>query len=411
MIRHKPASSPPRRRFLARLGPLGLWGLLGPAPFALPGCSGGVGEEGTGKAPPQDTVSVGVVTGLDESAIEVNGVSYALEAAQHADGFDDPSTADTLRLGMWVQVDGSVDPDTGRHIARRVRRRLAVRGTITAVDAANQRFTVLDNAVQWLDRTLVTGVLGADRLAAGDRVEVHGLLGSGAADIIATRIEKDPQPAGPLELRGRVDQLDTAARTFFLGGRKVAYGSATVTLRSSLVDGLAVRVAAAAPPDAADPTAAWAVERLATDQPLPDNLAFFYAEGTVSDWAAGPLFRLEALPVDARSADGRAQVQTDGQRVAAVGALVGGTLVARVVTVVQPGEPATFVVSGLVSDVASLADFRVRSVPVDASTATFTPDTLRDRLLAATAADRLRVRVRGTVQGRRLQATSVVALN
>ena len=53
---------------------------------------GGVGEEGTGIQPA--SASVGMVQGLSDTSLTVNGVSYAQSAANVSDGFGQPMAKD-----------------------------------------------------------------------------------------------------------------------------------------------------------------------------------------------------------------------------------------------------------------------------------------------------------------------------
>jgi hypothetical protein len=208
-----------------------------------------------------------------------------------------------------------------------------------------------------------------------------------------------PQATPSYELRGRVSLLDNALHTFTLGRRTIDYGSANITLRQALADGQIVRVSAAAAPV---PGSAWAVGKLTSDLALPDNLGFLYTEGFVESLQSGPVFELEGLAVDASSASGKAGITADGLRVAVVGALVNGKLKAKAVAVVQPGEPVVFSLSGPVTDFVSPALFRLRGVSIDASGATYIAPAS-----PAALADAVRLRVKGTVLGRRLIASQV----
>jgi hypothetical protein len=372
----------------------------------LLGACGGVGEEGTGVQPV--TISVGVLKGLDDSSVTVNGVNYARADAAVVDGFDKSLGAESLRLGMWLEVQGTIDASGERGAARTIRVRPAARGVVSAStnDAGGPAVTVLDANVRLGNGTVLEGVASAAGLAAGDVVEVHGPLAGAAGDVSASRVEKmaqPPTPQQPFELRGRVSQLDPMARTLTVGRRAVSYASAAVALRSALGNGLIVRVSAAAPPVAGQP---WVVERLVADQPLPDNLGFLYAEGIVEDLQTGPLFLLEGLGVDAVRANKKGAITANGLRVAVVGALVGGTLQAKSVAVIEPGEPVVFTLSGVVTDFVSAADFRLRGVVIDASGASYVAPASPGGL-----ANAVRLRVKGTMLGRKLIATQVEDLH
>ena len=364
---------------------------------------GGVGEEGTGIQPA--SASVGTVQGLSDTSVTVNGVSYAQSAATVSDGFGQPMAKEDLRLGMWLEVQGSIDASGTQGVAQTIRVRPAARGVVSAKGPGGLSLTVFDSTVHLDNGTVLDGTPDAASLAPGDLVEVHGPLSSVAGDVSASRVEKlHPTPQAPpsYELRGRVSLLDTAHRSFTLGRRTIDYGSASLTLRQSLANGQIVRVSAAAAPLPGTP---WAVEKLTGDLALPDNLGFLYTEGYVESLQAGPSFELEGLAVDASSASGKAGITAEGLRVAVVGALVNGKLKAKSVAVVQPGEPVVFSLSGAVTDFVSPASFRLRGVSIDASGANYLAPASPTAL-----ADALRLRVKGTVLGRRLIASQVELL-
>jgi Domain of unknown function (DUF5666) len=366
---------------------------------------GGAGTDGTG--PSENSVNVGVLSGLAEKSVTVGGVSYDSSNASVQDGFGQSVGAQALRLGMWVEVTGSIDGSTGAAQAQQIRIRPAARGRVSAVDGTALTVTVLQSSAR-VDEA-ATVIEGFDRttlLAPGDVVEVHGPLGAGSGTVEASRVERltsGLNAARPVELRGRVSALDTVARTVTVGRQPVHYGDATLTLRNTLALGQVVRVSAFAPPRT-NPPEPWRVERLTSDQALPANLGFAYAEGVSTEWASGPTFQLEALPVDATQATNRQLVTADGQRVAVIGSLVGGTLKAKSVARLQPGQPVVFVLTGQVSSYQTVADLRVRGVLVDATSAVFVGGT------AADLADGRRAKVTGTVSGQRLVATRLELL-
>jgi Domain of unknown function (DUF5666) len=361
---------------------------------------GGVGEEGTGAA--TQSVSVGVLKGIDDSSVTVNGITYERAGATLVDGFGNPLAGDSLRLGMWLEVQGDIDAKGDKGVAQSIRVRPAARGVISAKAAAGLLVNVLDSTVALGNGTVLDGVPDSDALQQGDTIEVHGPLGSVAGDVTASRVERLARPPSgtqAFELRGRVSKLNTQARTLTVGRRPVSYAQASVTLRSALIDGMVVRVSAAAAPQAGQ---AWDVNKMVADQPLPDNVGFIYAEGVVEGLQSGPLLMLEGLAVDATSANGRSAINAEGLRVAVIGSLVSGTLRAKTVAVIEPGIPVVFTLSGAVADFVSPADFRLRGVAIDASAAAYlSPAT------PASLANAVRLRVKGTILGRKLIATQV----
>ncbi len=377
------------------------WFLL--ACVVLLGC-GGAGTDGTGPSGnDKDSVNVGVATGIAEKTVTVNGVVYERRGATVSDGFGQPMSGDDLRLGMWLEVTGTVDDAAGTAVAQSIRARPAARGVVSAADGGGFTVTLLQSTARYDNAaTVVEGVDAASEIAVGDVVEVHGPLGPDSGTIEASRIERlSAAVRKPVELRGRVGNLDAAARTLTVGRQPVRYDGAALTLRQALANGQVVRVSSLVAPQSGQP---WRVERMVSDQPLPDNLGFVYAEGVTTDWATGPLFTLEGLPVNATNANNKGMVTGNGQRVAVIGSLNAGTLNAKSVARSPPGQPVVFVLSAVVNDFQSIADFRVRGVTIDATAARFVGG------VAGDVADGKRVRVTGSVGGRRLIATKVELL-
>jgi hypothetical protein len=204
-----------------------------------------------------------------------------------------------------------------------------------------------------------------------------------------------------LELRGRIRNLDFLARTLTVGNQPVRYDLAVLTLPQGLANRQVVRVSSVAAPV---PGQAWPVERMTGDQPLPESLDFIYAEGVTADWVRGPTFTLDGIPVDATKANRAGVITGNGLRVSVIGSLSQGRIMATSVALSEPGKPLAFVLNSAVTDFKSIASFRVRDVEVDATRATFEGGS------AADVADKRRVRVTGTLSGRKLMATRVQIL-
>lgn len=383
-----------------------LWLACACAAWLLTSCGGGggVGEGGTGGS---RIYSSGQVTALSDTAVGVSGVEYDRREALVVDGFGQETAAGRLALGAWVEVEGSTS-DAGRSgTAQTIRLQPAARGLVTATDSQSRQITVLGSSVGYADGTVLEGVDLAADVRLGDFVEVHGALGDDVSTVQASRIEKleSPQanggasPGGQrFELKGAVGQLNLQAQTMSVGGQPVSFGRAQITLKAALAAGRVVRVSAAAPP-ATD--GVWAVDRVIDDRVLAGDLPWVYAEGVVSQWASGPVFALEGLPVDARLAERRSKVTGNGLRVAVVGSLESGVLQAKAVTVGEPGEPVVFTVSGLVKKFNGVADFRISGVAINASKAQVSGGSV------AALGNGSKVRVKGQVRGQALMATSL----
>jgi len=365
----------------------------------LTACGGGVGEDGTGA--PVKATSVGVVTGISADSITVNDRTYALSAsAQVSDAMVGPLSVADIQPGMWVQVQGQTDVNGDAAEAQAIQLIPSVRGQITEVGAGQTTLTVLDTTVSLDSNTLVSGQSSL-ALQVGDTVEVHGLLNASLGLITATRVAVVSGASADTELRGKVTELTTS--TMKVGGRLVSFAQASIALPKGLIEGMVVRVSSHIAPVQGQ---IWVLDRVlpSQDLDLSVNAAFAYVEGYVDDWGAGPVFKLDGLPVSATGANGRMAVTQNGQRVAVIGALQGGRLIAKSVAIVNPGVATHFTLFGDISGFISVAEFKVRSVQIDASLASYTVGD------ASQLKDGVRVRVDGTVQGRAIMATKMKIL-
>lgn len=111
-----------------------------------------------------------------------------------------------------------------------------VRGTVQGLDPAAAMF-LLDGTRVGFGSAKVTG-----SLAEGVSVEVQGLLAGGAITASQVRVETPAQggPQGEAELRGRLSNLDAAAKTFSLLAFTIDFSQASVL--GSLANGEAVQV-------------------------------------------------------------------------------------------------------------------------------------------------------------------------
>ena len=202
----------------------------GGAPIGTPNPPGG------GGTPPPDPL-LGINGGGAWNAfgplstfgsIVVIGVRYAVDDAQFLVN-GQPATQADLAQGQVVFVVGDVDEGglTGR--AERVIYEHNVRGSVTAIDLAARRLTVLGQQVQVGVDTLFGPSIPPEGLAAlvvGDAVTVSGFVDS-SGHVAATRVDRDAAP-GTAEVRGPVSGLDVAATRFQVNGLAVDYGSAVL---------------------------------------------------------------------------------------------------------------------------------------------------------------------------------------
>ncbi len=195
----------------------------------LAACGGGT--DGTGGTPPNPgptsvITSAGALTKTSAPGITVNNIRFDDGAATIGD--DRGRTRASLATGMVVKLRGRSD-DNVNGTAERIELENEVRGAIASVNAAAspQSFVVAGLTVLVDSQTVYANVAGFGGLAAGLRVEVHGLRD--ATNLLrATRVEVVAAGDGLDEIRGPVSAINTTAKTFTLNGTQtVNYGGAT----------------------------------------------------------------------------------------------------------------------------------------------------------------------------------------
>jgi hypothetical protein len=192
------------------------------------GGGGGSDEDATGGIDRGGvTIAQGTINGF--GSVIVNGVHYSTGSATITVD-DQPGTESDLRVGQVVRVEGTVDAGGTTGTARSISYDDDVEGPVQSIDLATARFVVLGQTVQVgagtsFDDSIVPRSL--DGLQVGDRVEVSGLVGSDGM-IAATRVELRTGTA-PVEVKGAVASVDTAARRFSINQLQVDYAAATLT--------------------------------------------------------------------------------------------------------------------------------------------------------------------------------------
>jgi Domain of unknown function (DUF5666) len=297
------------RRLSAALGALVAAGLL------LASC-GGVGEDGSGAAPP-DTLTTGVVNGF--GSVIVGGVRFDVSGADIVvDGAAGRSQAD-LRVGMVVEVTGTLAADGASGGATRVVYESLLRGTIDDLPAA-RTVRVLGQSVVIDDTTVFAGAAGADDLRAGDRLQVSGFR-SPDGSLKATFVSRE-SGTGDLQLTAFVTSV--AGNIVRLAGLDVSIANATLVgvTAPSLAPGQLVRAVLQAPPVAG---AAVATRLTLIDTRLSDALRKLQVQGIVAQWdAAAGQFKLNGLTVQVNAntqyQDGTVADLANGARVEVSGA-------------------------------------------------------------------------------------------
>ena len=306
------------------------------------GCGGSVGVGGTG------AYASGPVDGF--GSIFVGGIEFDDTTASVIDDDGAPSTRAALRLGMGTEVDsgalgGTADAPTAT--ATSIRMVAEVVGLAHAIDAANGTLTVFDQAVKVDDLTVFDAALpnGLASVADGAALRVHGALDAAVGVYKATRIE----PAAALtayKVRGTVKDLDTAMRTFRIGGALFSYSSA----QPLLVPDAFVRVSADITPVAGR----WVVANVAAGARVLPDLDQARLRGPVTAFTSETSFSVNGQPVDARNAirTGPPGAVALGVSVVVDGAVQSGVLVARSVRLDnQGGAQGNFVLKGAIESV------------------------------------------------------------
>ena len=211
------------------------------ATLALAACGGGGGDQ-VNTHPvlpsPMSTVYSGPISGF--GSVIVNGMRFETVGASLSDDDGSPVRLQDLALGMSVNIDGTVDDNTGRGRAKSLSLVHGNTGAITSIDRSSQTITVMGLIIKTNTATAYKNVASFSALAVGDAVEVYGTLQSDNT-VLATLIEKE---TGTYTNRavGRVSNLDTNAKTFKIGSLVVNYGTATVI--GTLAEGRQIRVTA-----------------------------------------------------------------------------------------------------------------------------------------------------------------------
>ncbi|MEJ8812198.1 DUF5666 domain-containing protein [Variovorax ureilyticus] len=355
----------------------------------------GVGSGGTGVST-ADATGIGSVDGA--GSILVNGVRYNTDGAIVA--LDD---VPGLQLGMTAKVVGPFDTDLTSGNAKRVESSIDLRGPVSAVDAQHASFTILGTTVTTDEATVWADAPGVADVAAGATLQVWGL--PAAPGILrATRVEV--HASGTPILTGVVQNLDIAARRFRIGSYAIDYGQAPVTGGNGglpFANGVLVRVRAntvGAGLLVASAVQGWYPPPTATGTAL-------QLGGVVTDFAGLGSLHVLGIPVDASAAKvsgGPPQSVGNGVRVIIGGALSNGVLQAntlKIRLVPGTGGQPSFSLTGPISTFASIADFRIKGQPIDASR----PGVI---FLNGSAAN-LGAQVRVTVEGSRVAGGVLIA--
>jgi hypothetical protein len=298
----------------------------------LAACGGG-GDSSSNSPTESATAFVeGPISGF--GSIIVNGVRYDDSTAAVLDDDDVSHGRDALKLGMMVAIDATqVDRAAGSGQALRIRFGSEIVGPVERVDLAADTLVLLGQTVRITATTVFDDSLsgGLAGLAVGRVLEVHALFDAASGQYVATRVEDDDD-ARTYQLRGTVANLDTAARSFTLGGARISYaGLAAADVPASLANGQRVRARLQTTPVAGQ----WVAVALRSGQRKLGDRDEAELQGTITAFTSTAAFEVNGVPVNAASArfpDGSAGVVL-GARVEVEGHMLDGVLVAQEVDI------------------------------------------------------------------------------
>ena len=345
--------------------------------LALLTSCGGVDSGGTGSS-----IAYGSVNGL--GSIIVNGVRFDESAASISDEDGQVVGRDRLQLGVMTSVEGTgiVSTANERHAtAHRVRIFSELIGPIGAIDAAAQIIEVLGQTVRITPATVFGDALpaGLSNLQVGMVVEVYARPDPATGRYAATRIELRPG-ATSYVVRGKLDGVDTTARTFSIGALVVDYSRLRAADVANVVLGNTVRVRLETLPSGG----VWrAVSVSAGQRPIADGEEATI-EGRISAFESLQRFSVDGVPVDATASsfpDGTGAIGL-GARVSVEGSAMGGVVYAKEVHVEDDEDESdsSFEIHGTIEALDSIGKVLiVRGVEVDFSgTVKFENGTISD---------------------------------
>ena len=326
---------------------------------------GGVDSGGTGSS-----IAYGPVNGL--GSIIVNGVRYDETAAAISDEDGQIIGRDRLQLGVMTSVEGSGIVGTANErlaTAHRVRIFSELIGPIGAIDASAQILEVLGQTVRITPATVFGDGLpaGLANLQVGMVVEVYARLDIATSRYSATRIELRTG-ATSYVVRGKVDGVDSTARTFNIGALVIDHSGLSPAVAANVVLGSTVRVRLETSPSGG----VWRAISVSPGRRSIADGEEATIEGRISVFESPQRFSVDGVPVDATAAefpDGVGAIAL-GARVSVEGSAMGGVVYAKEVHVEddEDASDSTFEVHGVIDALDPVGKvLTVRGVSVDFS--------------------------------------------
>lgn len=170
---------------------------------------------------PSSSIAVeGVVTGF--GSVYVNGKRYVSNSAAFTIAGKSGALESGLKMGMVVRVLATQSENGGDPQATQIVYEETLQGTVSAIDNANARFTVLGQDIYFDDLTEFEDT-DAQQLAIGNLVEVSGYITEDG--FYASFVELETEDTD-VKLSGEISSLNTDQKTFLINQQLVDYSQA-----------------------------------------------------------------------------------------------------------------------------------------------------------------------------------------
>jgi len=356
--------------------------------IALPSCGGG-GSDGVAGVDTGGTGSFSIGSIVGFGSVIVNGVRFEDNAARVGDDDGGVLTANDLRLGMVVRVQGgAITAGSGDVLPSATATSIVVESQIKGPvesKSGTDTLVVFGQTVKVNAATVFDGVTFAT-IAVGNVLEVSGFADA-AGVTTASRIEREGSPS-EFKVRGVIANLSTANSTFQIGTATFNFAAAGVRLPATpLANGQFVRVRTTTTRNA---SGQWVVNRIDLREAVEDR-GEAEIEGILVQ--NGALLQVNGITIDT-SRLGAGFVAPVGQKVEVKGQLANGVLVASLIKLEDANQGSQVDVRGS----ASAVDKTAQTLVVRGVTFHYTPGATEFRNgTVDTLANGANVRVRGTL--------------
>jgi uncharacterized protein DUF5666 len=313
--------------------PLRLLAHLFLAAALLSGCGGGGGSDSS--APAGSSFTAGPITGF--GSIIVNGVRFDISRAKLVDDEGRVRTESDLQLGMMAQVQAGDITGSNTGQATQVQIGSAIIGPVDAINTSTRLLIVLGQTIDVADTTVFGPSLpsGPFSISVGTILEIFGMLDTTTGHYQATRIEARTD-ATFFKLQGVVSNLDSAGRTFMIGGETISFADLPAAGIPPLSDGKQVTAILQMQPDRNN---RWIASQLTTaDQPVAAQ-GKVKLRGFITSFDSPAHFSVNGIPVDASNAkiNPKNAALAAGVEVKVEGGASNGTIIANKVSVKKHG--------------------------------------------------------------------------